>query len=398
MSDPYKFLTSLGQTLAVLSLYPPGHPARERALDASFELFAELDRKDARPEFSFLGGEVIYRRQIVPGLTGWEWGARLAGAGIERIEFLEGVSREEYGAWLEEIRQLIAGEALDTAEARQIAPRNIRYGLVEVRGGTDAPRFVQPRFAASTGLGEEVATIRWMHDEVERLGQLPLLEAMAVVRSLSVAMHGQSQIVLPLLQLKGYDQYTTTHSSNVAVLTMALTEFLGFPPRDIRVFGVAGLLHDLGKVRIPHDILVKPGRFTDAEREIIQRHPIEGAKLILERETRLDVAAFVAYEHHIMLNGGGYPSLRYARGCHYASQLVHVCDVYDALCTDRPYRSAWTSEKAVAYLKEKAGTEFDPEIVTAFTTMIGNYGQVRTPLEEAPGAGAGAGAGAAAAT
>jgi putative two-component system response regulator len=157
---------------------------------------------------------------------------------------------------------------------------------------------------------------------------------------------------------------------------------LGLGSREIRAFGVAGLLHDLGKVRIPRDILVKPGKLTDEERAVMQHHPVDGARIIIEQDMQLDLAAFVAYEHHIMLNGGGYPTLRYPRDAHYASKVVHVCDVYDALCTDRPYREAWTSERALGYLGERVGTEFDPELVHAFTRMISEWEQRRSPLEE----------------
>jgi HD domain len=394
MSDPLRYLTSLGQALAVMGLYPEGHPARERAVDASFDLLGELAAAEANPQFSFLDGEVIYRRRILRELTGWEWGTRLAAAGVERIEFLEGVTREEYAAWLDETQRLLAGETPDTAEARQLGARRIRYGAVEVRGSSAGGAPVAPGGeVAVPDLDAEVETIEWLHGEVGRLGRLPLLEAEAVVRSLSVAMHSQSQIRLPLLQLKTFDQYTTTHSSNVAVLAMALTEYLGLGSREIRGFGVAGLLHDLGKVRIPKEILVKPGKLTDEERTVMQLHPVDGARIIIEQEARLDLAAFVAYEHHIMLNGGGYPALRYPRGCHYASKVVHVCDVYDALCTDRPYRPAWTSERAIGYLAERSGLEFDPELVGAFTRMIGDWEQRRMPMNggaalEAPPPGA----------
>ncbi|HEU5171151.1 MAG TPA: HD domain-containing phosphohydrolase, partial [Gemmatimonadales bacterium] len=127
--------------------------------------------------------------------------------------------------------------------------------------------------------------------------------------------------------------------------------------------------------------LVKPGSFTDDERAVMQRHPVDGARIILERETRLETAAFVAYEHHIMLNGGGYPRLRYPRDCHYASKVVHVCDVYDALCTDRPYRAAWSSDRALAYLAERSATEFDPELIDAFTQMMRQSEASRVALE-----------------
>ena len=199
---------------------------------------------------------------------------------------------------------------------------------------------------------------------------LPLLEAEAVVRSLSVAMHGEQQIMVPLLRLREFDEYTTTHSMNVSVLTMALAEWLGMGPRDVRSFGVAGLLHDLGKVKIPKDILNKSGRLSPEERLVMNSHPAEGAKLILVAEPELDLAAVVAYEHHIMINGGGYPRFTYDRACHQASRLVHVCDVYDALRTNRPYRDAWASDKILAYIEERSGVEFDGEIAHAFTRMI----------------------------
>jgi putative nucleotidyltransferase with HDIG domain len=222
-------------------------------------------------------------------------------------------------------------------------------------------------------LGEEAETIRWMHDEVMTKGELPLMEAETVVRSLSMAMHGDNQIVIPLLQLREFDEYTTTHSLNVSVLSMALAEFMGMGAKDVRSFGVAGLLHDLGKVRIPKEILNKPGKLSDAEFAVMRRHPVDGAKIIVESDRQLDIAAIVAYEHHIMLNGGGYPSMRFRRDCHQASKIVHVCDVYDALRTNRPYREAWDAERVVAHIQKGIGHDFDPDVVKAFTGMINTW-------------------------
>ncbi len=88
----------------------------------------------------------------------------------------------------------------------------------------------------------------------------------------------------------------------------------------------------------------------------------------------------MAYEHHIMLDGGGYPTFKYQRKCHYASKIVHVCDVYDALRTNRPYRDAWPSSKVLAYVEERSGTEFDGEIAHAFTQMMSTW----EPREQTP--------------
>src|SRR5437879_13327729 len=99
-------------------------------------------------------------------------------------------------------------------------------------------------------------------------------------------MHSERQLVIPLLQLKEFDQYTTTHSMNVAVLTMALAEHLGLGARDVRTFGIAGLLDDIGKVTIPLEVLTKPGRFTEEERALMNAHPLEGDRRSLKAEAR----------------------------------------------------------------------------------------------------------------
>jgi putative nucleotidyltransferase with HDIG domain len=191
-------------------------------------------------------------------------------------------------------------------------------------------------------------------------------------------MHGDRQVVLPLLQLKEFDQYTTTHSLNVSVLAMALAEAVGMRAAQVRAIGVAGLLHDIGKIRIPLDVLTKPGALTREERHLMNQHPVDGARILLQSEEDLELAATVAYEHHVMIDGGGYPSLHYARETVMASRLVHVCDVYDALCTTRPYREAWSSDRTLAYLEARAGQEFDPDLVAAFVrTLRQGEAQVR---------------------
>jgi HD-GYP domain-containing protein (c-di-GMP phosphodiesterase class II) len=121
-----------------------------------------------------------------------------------------------------------------------------------------------------------------------------------------------------------------------------LAEFLGLSATDVRGFGIAGLLHDIGKIKIPLEVLTKPGKLTDEERALMNEHPAAGARLLLEVEEDLDLAVVVAYEHHIMINGGGYPALHYAR----------------------------SFEKTLGYLEERSGLEFDPDLCAAFTRMM----------------------------
>ena len=372
MSEPAEFLGSFAHALAGMSLYKQGHPARDRAIDVAYQELLDLQAAHPHPLFTFLGDEVIFGRMPLREMRGWGWSGRLAEAGIQRLEFDDRVTRDDFAVFLEDVLSRLNMEGIDTSEARQLRPTAIKFGAVGVRGGGEAiaEEASLPTATIQYSLGEEAETIRWLHDEVQQRDILPLAEAEAVVRSLSVAMHGDQQMILPLLQLKQFDQYTTTHSLNVAVLSMALAEFLGLGPTEVRAFGVAGLLHDLGKVRIPIEVLTKAGKLTPDERLLMNRHPVEGARLILESEEDLDLAAVVAYEHHIMLNGLGYPQVRYRRPCHEASNLVHVCDVYDALRTRRPYRDAWPVEQVLPYIEGRAGLEFDPRYVQAFIAMM----------------------------
>jgi putative nucleotidyltransferase with HDIG domain len=380
VSDPARFLQSLAHALSTMSLYPEGHPTREAAVDTAFERLDGLSTAATPATFTLLDEEVVFGRDALRELRGWGWARRLIRVGIQRLEFDPHITRAQFDGFVHELQARLVPATADTAENRQMRDLGVRFGGVGLDGfpdPDDAEEAVHSVATLNLTLREEVETLRWLQDEVRAGAGVPLLEAEAVVHSLSVAMHSGQHVILPLLHLKEFDQYTTTHSLNVAVLAMGVAEWLGCSPGEVRAYGVAGLLHDIGKVHIPLEVLTKPGRLTEEERQVMNRHPEDGARAILRHEANLDVAAIVAYEHHIMLNGGGYPRLHYRRDCALASRLVHVCDVYDALRTRRPYRDAWSAAQAEAYLLERVGSEFDPELVRAFVTML-QQGDVQT--------------------
>jgi putative nucleotidyltransferase with HDIG domain len=372
MRDPVRFLIAMSQALSTMGLYGDDHPATARALDNALERLRDLQGANPKLHFTFLTGEVLVGSEMVHELEGWEWSARLVKAGIERIEFTDTVEPEQFARFLSHLTFRLGIRSGSTSDDLwQMGESAIKFGQVALAEGFKK-RISAPFKVASLTytLREERDTIDWMHEEIRQGSKLPMVEAEAVVRSLSIAMHAEQAIVLPLLQLKQFDQYTTTHSMNVSVLAMAMGEFLELGAATIRALGVAGMLHDLGKVCVPHEILVKPGKLTDAERLVIQDHPMVGARMLLENADPMGLAAVVAYEHHIRLDGGGYPKLHDARGAQYASRIVHVCDVYDALRTIRPYRDAWESERAMAYIHDRAGVEFDPSIARSFIAMM----------------------------
>jgi putative nucleotidyltransferase with HDIG domain len=371
MSDPVRFLTAFSQALSTIGLYGDDHPATIRACDTAYRHLTDLQPSSGQLEFTFLPGEVLFGHDLLPELEGWEWSTRFAQGGIERLEVSGPVAPDHFERFLGQAASAVGVRAEGPAGVWQAGTATIRFGRVRV-GGTQQRQSAEPLAIArmAYSLREEREAVAWLHQEAGTGSRLPIVEACAVVQSLSLAMSGGQAMVMPLLQLKEFDQYTTTHAINVAVLTMGLAEFLGLGAGTVRALGLAGLLHDLGKIRIPREILNKPGKLTSEERAIVEAHPADGARMILEGEEPLDLAAAVAYEHHLCIDGRGYPTLHYPRQTQYASRLVHVCDVYDALRTRRPYRDAWTSGEALDYIRKRAGTEFDPDAVVAFLEMM----------------------------
>lgn len=180
-----------------------------------------------------------------------------------------------------------------------------------------------------------------------------------------------------LSNIKNYDEYTLNHSINVCVLSICLGRRLGLDKNELMELGIAAFFHDIGKLDIPIDILNKPGRLTDEEREIIERHPHFGAEILvrLKEMSYLPVRAlYVALEHHLKINLSGYPKYWKKNSINLYSQIVEICDFFDAVTTDRPYRKrTFTRHEALSMMLEKSGEEFNTHLLKIFTNMVGVY-------------------------
>ena len=387
MTNAAAFLNSLGKRLASMSLYAAGHPSRDRAMDQVLEDMSMLLRENAFPAFSFLDGDVIYENCVMAELRQWEWSIRLAGVGVERLEISPGTSRADLEAFLEEIHARLSLEDAGASIQEVAGQSSIKFGEVGIDGLSDDEAEPVTTATMRMNLREEAQTIDWLHGEVMRSGEVPVSEAVAVVKLLSLAMHSERDVVVPLVHLKQVDQYTTTHSINVSMLSMGLAEFLNFASVDVRAIGEAALLHDVGKTKIPLSVLNKPGKLTPDEWQLIQTHTTEGARILLASTGHMELAAIVAYYHHLDWRGNGYPEMRFPRQPHQVSRLIQVCDIYDALRTRRPFRPPWPHDRAVEYICSKAGESLDPEFADAFLSMIRQWEprQIALDAEESDG-------------
>jgi HD-GYP domain-containing protein (c-di-GMP phosphodiesterase class II) len=183
--------------------------------------------------------------------------------------------------------------------------------------------------------------------------------------------------VFGLTNLKNYDEYTLNHSVNVCLLATALGRRLGLSRGEIVDLGIAAFFHDLGKLEIPLEILNKPAKLSDGEREVMEQHPFKGAeKLVLLKESKhLPLRAIhVALEHHIKEDLTGYPRYFKKEDVNLFSKIVKVVDVFDAVTTKRVYRTKdFTRAEALSLMLEQSGTEFNPIILKAFVNLMGVF-------------------------
>jgi putative nucleotidyltransferase with HDIG domain len=174
-----------------------------------------------------------------------------------------------------------------------------------------------------------------------------------------------------LVRLADRDESTAEHTRRVSLLAAAVAEELKLPASARRHLAVGGLLHDIGKLSVPLDILRKPGALDDDEYAAIKRHPGAGRALLEELGGFPEPVLRLVSDHHERLDGKGYPRGLGADDLDLQTRVLTACDVYDALVSDRVYRAAWTHERALGLLREDSGTAFDPQVVDALERVLG---------------------------
>ena len=203
--------------------------------------------------------------------------------------------------------------------------------------------------------------------------QIPVREIRAVVADSLRSLINDDSALLALAGIRSYDRYLSEHSVNVCVLSMVLGKDLGLDAGSNLELGLSALLHDVGKVFVPAEIVRKPGKLSEEEWQQIRRHPAEGARALAGLPDLPALASTIALEHHTRSDGSGYPSLPPTHRPHLLSRLVAVVDAYDALTTDRPYRERWTAQQAIAWMLYESGAQFDRELLARFASRARLY-------------------------
>ncbi len=375
MSDAIRFLHALAQAFSAISLYSPGHPAARRALESVWGTLEALVAGDPRPTFYFLGGAPVYNGRALHELSDWPWSGRLRDAGVQRLEFDDAVvagSLERF-LGLMQIR-FSAGAAPQPMFPEDTEFSGLRFGPVAVVEslGEETRSESEPSDEADSrelalDLADELDATAFVLAEARR-GVLARAEADAVVRILAAQLdrHDLPQAMMP----EGHHNYPQYHAVNTALLTMAAGGSAGVDRPGQHRLGVAALLHDIGMSRLPEELSTL-ATLSPEQRALVETHTTEGARFLLSRGGRsLDLAATVAFEHHLRPDGTGYPGRRFAPPLHWASRMTGVAAIYVALRTERPYRPAWAPARVTSHLVEGAGTVFDADSAHAIAALV----------------------------
>lgn len=205
-----------------------------------------------------------------------------------------------------------------------------------------------------------------------RLGQaIELSEVATVVEQISASVLRHPTALISLTRLRTADEYTYIHSVSVCALMTAVARQMELPAEQVQLAGQAGLLHDVGKMRTPVEVLNKPGRLTEAEFAVMRRHPEEGVALLQQWGASAEVID-VCLHHHEKFDGSGYPHGLAGTQISLLSRIAAVCDVYDAISSTRPYKTAWSPAEAIRRMAEWKG-HFDPRVFQAFVKTLGIY-------------------------
>jgi putative nucleotidyltransferase with HDIG domain len=359
----------LAASLRSAQLYSPGHPLIARNLDSLVEAVAALHATAPSIIVGIVGDELIVGdTPLAEAATLAPLVRRLRQLGIERITVDRGVER----AQLDALTAFVSSARVGGGEPPPFpAMPHVRVGRVTA----DEPAAEKPN---------DMAAFREMYDGAVQSAELVWESARAEQRPDPAAAHGMVDnlaeavsenrpALLALTALREYDNYTFTHMVNVSILTMAQARALGVEGALLREFGLAGLMHDIGKVKTPLEILNKAETLTPGEFDILKRHPVDGAEILRATPDIPALAPVVAFEHHLRLDGSGYPAPVSRRDLNLATRLCSIADVYDAMRSQRAYQGSFPTDRIMAVLRRRDGQHFDEHLVRRFAQLIGIY-------------------------
>jgi len=265
------------------------------------------------------------------------------------------------------------GQMLSDVYINKMRKLDITGAYIESNIGSDiqVKEFIEPKLKCKT-----LASIKKVFDEFTEKSEITYFSLNAVsnmAKELVINILAKDEIIINIIELKGYDDYTYRHCLCVAILSISIGIKLGFSTNELVEVATSGLLHDIGKLNIPINILNKPSKLTNEEFEVIKKHPENGyvqlgKQMILSSEELIGV-----FTHHEKYDGTGYPNGLAGENIHLFGRILAIADVYDAITSDRPYRKACFPNEAIEFMMSHANVHFDYELLLSFLKIVAAY-------------------------
>ena len=353
------------------SLYSPEHPIVQRGADALAALCQSALQRDDAVVIGFIGDEVVVNGERLLGsatsLVGFV--RDLHEREIEKITITRGVTRDEVRAFVAELADRQARTPLAT-RLEQAGVRRITLGRINIEQATEESGGIA---AARRVYGSAVETAETLWQAAKAGDKPDPNAARRIIDSLAKMVSQDRTSLVALTALKRYDNYTFTHMVNVSVLAMALARSLNLDGPLLREFGFAALMHDIGKVHTPLEVLNKPDRLSKEEFDQMKQHVVDGAHILRRTPEMPALAPVVAFEHHLRQDLSGYPENIGHRELNLCTQVVSIADVYDALRSNRVYREGLPSERIRAIMMQKDSPAFNTQLLRRFINLMGLF-------------------------
>ena len=366
-----KVVTQFAAAVQNAGMYPEDHPQIRSYIRETHRLLEALFDVKRETTFLLIGDNLMVDKKplTLAGTFETAFVQILRRHLLERMTFIKGLPLAELEAF---IRSL---SSTDVSAVR--STRHITVGKLEIKDRDDRDLTYDDSYDQEIDTTHDLRAqtpeerIKNIYRNILSGVKINLEDTNEIVRHFMENISREASPLRLLAETKSNDEYTFTHTANVGILTLFLAEHLGFKESVLKSIGVAAILHDVGKVTTPDEILSKPGPLSSDERAVMELHAIRGAFNLMEQANITNIAVLGAMEHHMKYDGTGYPRVKGGWEPHIVSQMISIADVYDALRTMRPYRTKpMPTDRIIQIFKKDSGTAFNPHLVERFLNLI----------------------------
>ncbi|MBE0478640.1 HD-GYP domain-containing protein [Candidatus Aerophobetes bacterium] len=377
--EKFELLRALIKAKNALSLFPEGHPMIQEKVRELLENIEDIRKEENQTEITIIGEELFINGHSLrqESLDFASFIREIVKAGINRIAFQPGITSAELILLLNFLNERQHKVSSFRSLKQELQARGITHILLNkmlpVKTLKDKNSSEAQPGESPSEYEESVSKMEDIFEAVLKGASFSPESVHSIVHRLIERTIKDESTLRGLFNIKTYDDYTFHHSVNVALLGLLMGKRLGINGELLSLLGEAALLHDIGKIMIPEQIITKPDSLNPTEWEIISRHPVLGAEILSSIPGVSPITPRVALEHHIRCDGSGYPSLKVRRNDNHFTQIVSICDFYDALTTIRPYRTPMFPHQAILLMLHRGKNYFNMILVKLFISVVGFF-------------------------